>query len=83
MPTLFKFSGLRVFIPTTDHDPPHVHVKGNGGELKFLLHCPAGPVELWENKGFKIGELNDIERELNRKLSLGCTQWRKIHGHRG
>jgi len=81
MPTVLRFSGLRVSILTADHGPPHVHVKGNGGDAKFLLNCPDGPVELYETIGFKTGDLSNIESRLNKDLTLLCREWKKIHGN--
>ena len=80
MPTVHEFKGYRVFIPTNDHRPAHVHVVKAGNEAIFILHFPNGPVALRENYGFKLGEVNAIERELNTIVEALCTEWELIHG---
>jgi hypothetical protein len=61
MPTVLRFTGLRAVIYPNDHRPAHVHVIGKGSEAVFNLHCPGGPVELRENYGFNLKDLNRIE----------------------
>lgn len=36
MPSI-RYKGFRLTIRTNDHDPPHVHVIREGGELKIIL----------------------------------------------
>jgi hypothetical protein len=80
MPTVHEFDGFRVFIPTNDHRPAHVHVAKAGNEAVFVLNCPDGPVSLRENYGFKASQLNAIERELNPTTNALCAKWESIHG---
>lgn len=80
MPTVHVFNRYRVFIPTNDHRPAHVHVAKAGNEAVFILHCPQGPVALRENYGFKPGEISAIERELNTIVEVLCPEWEIIHG---
>ncbi len=80
MPTVLRVLGLRIAILTNDHGPAHVHVVGGGKEAKFLLNCPGGPPKLYENHGFKLPELSDIQAELQKALADLCRKWSEIHG---
>jgi hypothetical protein len=80
VPTVLLFQGLRVTIYTNDHRPPHVHVIGRGCEARFVLNCPAGPVELAENYGFSGREVRQILEALTENLTELCAAWRRIHG---
>ena len=80
MPTVLRFTGLRAVIYPNDHRPAHVHVIGKGSEAVFNLHCPGGPVELRENYGFSLKDLNRIEVVLAANLAVMCREWEKLHG---
>jgi hypothetical protein len=80
MPTVLWINGLRVVIYSNDHSPPHVHVIGGDRSAKYLLNCPDGPVAVEWARRFRIAELRQIERELNKNLDHLCEAWREIHG---
>ncbi|WP_415199387.1 DUF4160 domain-containing protein [Silvibacterium sp.] len=80
MPTIFRFSGLRVAIYPNDHRPAHVHVIGRGHEAIFELNCPDGPASLRENFGFAQYELGTIQKALGEHRSQLCLAWKEIHG---
>ncbi|MBZ5509135.1 MAG: DUF4160 domain-containing protein [Acidobacteriia bacterium] len=80
MPTVLRFSGLRVVIYLNDHRPAHVHVIGRGSEAVFNLNCAAGPAELRENYGFSRRELSHIQTVLTKHLEELCRSWEEIHG---
>jgi hypothetical protein len=80
MPTVHKFDGRRVFIPTNDHRPAHVHVVKAGNEAIFVLNCPDGPLAVRETYGFKSAEIGAIENELNPIVRTLCVRWELIHG---
>ena len=46
----------------------------------FNLRCPGGPPQLRESYGFKLRDLNRIERALMVALSDLCIEWSGIHG---
>jgi hypothetical protein len=81
MPTVLRFGGLRAVIYPNDHRPAHVHVIGNNCEAVFNLNCPEGPVELRENFGFGVRDLNRIETVLAASLAVACQEWERLHGH--
>jgi len=70
-----------MMIYTNDHRPAHVHVWDGRREAVFNLNCPAGPVELRENYGFALPEVNNLVRTLQMHLKSLCTAWETIHGH--
>ena len=35
MPEVFRFYGFSFFFYSREHEPPHIHVEGNGGMAKF------------------------------------------------
>jgi hypothetical protein len=81
MPTVQRFSGLRVVVYPNDHPPPHVHVIGRGCEALFELHCPSGPVSLRENYGFPVRDVPEMRRWLSERVPLLCGEWRRYHGN--
>jgi len=81
MPQISTLFGLRVVIFPNDHRPSHVHVIGKGCEAIFNLNCPHGPAKLRGNFHYSIKELNRIEAELTKQISLLCQHWRNIHGY--
>ncbi len=78
MPTILRFSGLRVAIYPNDHR--HVHVIGNGCEAVCNLNCPAGPLRLRENYGFSRAAVSRIQKVLANHLQALCRRWEEIHG---
>jgi Domain of unknown function (DUF4160) len=80
MPTVLRFARLRVAIYPNDHRPAHVHVIGKGCEAVFNLRCPDGPVELRENYGFNLRDLNRIEAALDGEVAAMCQEWERLHG---
>jgi hypothetical protein len=80
MPTIFRFAGLRVVIYTNDHQPPHVHVIGDGCEAVFEMNCDGRPITLRENYGFALARLRKIKVVLQQQKRVICLAWEKIHG---
>ena len=80
MPTVLWLGRLRVVVYFNDHRPAHVHVIGNGCEAVFDLNCPAGPVCVRENYGFKRREVARIAGPLADHLSELCSAWEETHG---
>lgn len=81
MPTVLRIGGLRVVVYPNDHRPAHVHVIGAEHEAVFFLHCFSGPVELRENYGFSVRELQRIEAALTGNVADLCAAWKEIHGN--
>lgn len=59
MPVVLRVKGYRFSFYEADLDePPHIHVRKQGSEVKFWLD----PVELSKSSGFRKHELLDIQR---------------------
>jgi hypothetical protein len=68
-------------IYTNDHRPAHVHVWDGKRQAVFNLNCPAGPIDLRENYGFSLQDVNDLGRKLQNDVESLCAAWEAIHGH--
>ena len=79
MPTVALIGSLRVVVYPNDHRPAHVHVIGAGREAVFNLNCPSGPVELRENFGFSMRQINKMMTALSKNLQRLCAEWKRIH----
>jgi Domain of unknown function (DUF4160) len=83
MPTIVKRDGFRVVIYPNDHDPAHVHVIKNSGEVRIHL----GNKDLSE-KPYLITVEGDISnKDVAKALNLVCEyqselliKWSEIHG---
>jgi hypothetical protein len=72
MPTVLRIGRYRFhFFSNEGNEPPHIHVKASGDEVKFWLD----PVELHANYGFNGRELNEIERLVNEHRELLIEAW--------
>lgn len=81
MSTVLTVSGVRIVIYPNDHSPSHVHAIGRGGErAKYVLNCPDGPVELIEQRGFKVGTVIACGQAIAAQLHEICKQWSLFHG---
>lgn len=81
MPTVLRFGAFRVVIYLNDHRPAHVHVRGRGSQAIFNLNCPAGPPELFAQRGLSSAEIGVIKRGLSANLQFLCEAWKDIHGN--
>ncbi len=81
VPTVLTIRSIRVVIYTNDHPPPHVHAIGrDGARARFLLNCPAGPVVLIAQAGFRKADIIDIGRGVAAELPAICAKWEATHG---
>lgn len=62
-----------------DHEPPHVHVLGDG-ELKVLIDGRGGRPEVLENHGMKTGDLRKAVQEIADRREHLLAAWRRIRG---
>lgn len=74
MPVVYRIYGFLFHFFSNEHEPIHVHVKGNGGVARFKL---VPEIKLTYNKGYKPKDLKIIEKELNRRRSLIIKAWHK------
>lgn len=78
MATVHRAHGFRFVIFPNDHDPPHVHVLGQGGEAKIILEG-AGGIELDWVVGIGRGDLRRVMLETSRERKHLIAMWRRIH----
>jgi hypothetical protein len=59
MPVVLRVGRFRFFFFSNEGtEPPHIHVRASGDEVKFWLD----PVQLAANYGFNASEINELER---------------------
>ncbi len=59
MPTVLRIGKYRFFFYSNEgNEPRHIHVEAGEDEAKFWLL----PVSLAGNHGFRVRELNEVER---------------------
>lgn len=61
MPTVLSFNGVKIKVYAKDHNPPHAHVIGNGGNARYNLKT----LKWIESIGFTKGDLNLIEAQIS------------------
>lgn len=77
MPEILRLFGLKFYIYTRDHEPPHVHVVSADGEAKFIV---GDTIELFANHGMKNKDIHLAESILEDNKELIRENWVKIHG---
>ncbi len=75
MPVVLRVRGYRFFFFSREgQEPPHVHVEQAERYAKFWLK----PVSLARSRGFRSGEISEIQRIVDEHRSLLEERW---HGH--
>ena len=80
MPTILRFSGLRVVIYVNDHRPPHVHIIGPGREARIALGDEREHPWLMTNEGLSRRQLAAALLKVSENRDLLIQRWREIHG---
>ncbi len=78
MPEILRLFGLRFYIYTRDHQPPHVHVVSADGSAKFAIE---DEIRLLENAGIKSKDLKLAESIIEENRENILKEWVKIHGN--
>lgn len=82
MPTIHREYGLRFVIYTTDHEPPHVHVLGDG-ELKVVIRGEDGLPLMIHRIDMKAKlRRRAMDVVLERQAEF-LARWHEIHGREG
>jgi len=80
VPTILRIHGFRIgFFQADLAEPPHVHVRKQGGDAKVWLD----PVEVAGSRGFRPHELNEVVRiivEFRGRLMAAWAAEEKKHG---
>lgn len=77
MPEIFRDSGLRFVIFPDDHDPAHVHVLGQGWEMKIDLMSIG--LRAVKGKATRQDSRKALELVHEHRASL-LEAWENIHG---
>lgn len=77
MPEILRLFGLKFYVYTRDHMPPHVHVKSQDGEAKFQV---ADEVTLIANVGMKPKDVKLAESIIEDNKDNITNAWTLIHG---
>lgn len=78
MPEIFRAFGLVFSIYPDDHDPPHVHVRGAGWEMKITLE--ATPIPQTVRKAATPREARKALLLVHERMNELLDAWRSIHG---
>jgi hypothetical protein len=79
MITVVRAYGLSVVIYRYDHEPPHVHVIGDG-IAKILLGAPDGEPSIEYTKGMNDAEKRRALRAVRESRVELLAHWERIHG---
>ncbi len=72
MPVALRVKGYRFFFfSLAGHEPPHIHVEQAEGFAKFWLN----PVSLVKSRGFRSGELSEIQTMVEENLDTLLEKW--------
>jgi len=73
-PTFAKEKGYKFFVHSNEENRMHIHVKKSDNECKFWME----PVlELSENCGFKMFEINEIKKIIEKNEAKFKESWNK------
>ncbi len=78
MPTVLRIKGYRFFFFSLEgHEPPHIHVEAAERFAKFWLN----PVALVRSRGFRSGELSEIQRIVEENREMFEERWHEHFGN--
>jgi hypothetical protein len=77
MPTVLRVKGYRFFFFSLEGtEPPHIHVELAEKVAKFWLN----PVALVKSRGFRSGELSEMQRIVEQHRDLFEEKWHEHFG---
>jgi hypothetical protein len=79
MVTVHHAFGFRFVMFVNDHDPPHVHVFGQGGEAKIDLLGDGAAVVAWVRR-ISRADQRRLLAEVRSRHAIPVNAWRTIHG---
>ena len=75
-PTVFIFGSLKFKINANDHNPPHVHIEGNGTSIRINLLI----LEFMDDETqFSKAALGRIMTETIRRKEELMEEWKNYH----
>ena len=81
MIVVLRAHGMRFFIFVDDHEPPHVHVRGDG-QAKVIIVGRHGRPELDWSAGMNHSEKRRALQAIADAQAELLDHWRQIHGER-
>ncbi len=79
MPTIVRVGALRIIIYPDDHDPPHVHVLGDGETKIGLGNSPIEIIVVF-SANTKANERRRAEAAVREHHALLQRKWDELHG---
>lgn len=79
MVVVHREAGMRIVIYVDDHDPPHVHVIGQGGEMKVFLFGPEGRPVMDYSIAMKTNDRRRAMDVIERHSAEFHQRWQEIH----
>ena len=79
MIVVLRAHGLRFYIFVDDHEPPHVHVRGDG-QAKIVIAGRDGRREIVWSAGMNHSEARRALRAIAGAQAELLKHWRQIHG---
>ena len=79
MVTVARIGALRLVIFPDDHDPPHVHVTGDG-ETKIALGDSPGASKVIFSVGTKLNERKRALAAVRDSHAFLLQRWSELHG---
>jgi Domain of unknown function (DUF4160) len=76
---IYRRYGLRFIIYVDDHEPAHVHERGDG-EAKISLGNSDGGPELAFSKGLSTGDVRRAMNVVKAQREIFMQDWKRIHG---
>lgn len=73
MPEIFRQHGFLFYFFSREHEPIHVHVRGNGGIAKFV-YTEKG-FELLEYANIKQNDLKKISEAIDENEDIIVKRW--------
>ncbi len=73
MPEIFRFFGFSFFFYSKEHEPPHIHVEGNGAMAKF--EWDGSGFILKEKYNLKAGDFKKIKLAIDENADLIIRRW--------
>lgn len=79
MPTIHREQGMRFIVYIDDHEPAHVHVRGDG-EAKIVLGMNGRDPQLVWSYGMTLRDVRRALRIVVAENDKLLHEWMKIHG---
>ena len=75
MPEVFRFYGFSFFLYSREHEPPHIHVEGNGGMAKF--DWDGKEFVQVEKAGIKANDFKKIKKMVDDNADIILNRWKE------